>query len=341
MSIASIVSPHCIKVLPTVYDDSLSYYEVLCKLRAKINEVIETLNDYDSVIQELQEAITDIDDMQTDIASLQGDLAIVQSTLTTYGKNIDDLITAVGTNTNNITALQTKVTTIESNVETQLSTFMKKVETMISSITLDVSDDVTTLAYKINQVKENLYAKIDSLIKRMDSLDTSVLNSWWQELGRLNQDEHAKKTYYDLADNCLNATEYAKLGYTADEYSEFALQARIYARYGKQKLHWFWVYSPSRGYKQETSNVLTSILNGIWSTITAKNYSNQGMTAKEYSDLGMTAFEYYRYNTTTKGLYEIDGVLQSEDYILSLDENGILECTNGQLSYEDGKIFIE
>lgn len=29
------------KVLPLVYDDSLSYYEVLCKVRDKLNELIE------------------------------------------------------------------------------------------------------------------------------------------------------------------------------------------------------------------------------------------------------------------------------------------------------------
>ena len=32
----------CNKVLPLVYDDSLSYYEVLCKVVAKINEIIDT-----------------------------------------------------------------------------------------------------------------------------------------------------------------------------------------------------------------------------------------------------------------------------------------------------------
>lgn len=34
----------CYKVLPLVYDDSLSYYEVLCKLVAKVNEVISVTN---------------------------------------------------------------------------------------------------------------------------------------------------------------------------------------------------------------------------------------------------------------------------------------------------------
>ena len=33
------------KVLPAVYDDSLSYYEQLCRIKYKLNEVIKNLND--------------------------------------------------------------------------------------------------------------------------------------------------------------------------------------------------------------------------------------------------------------------------------------------------------
>ena len=33
------------KILPLVYDDSLSYYEVLRKMRAKINEIIDYVQD--------------------------------------------------------------------------------------------------------------------------------------------------------------------------------------------------------------------------------------------------------------------------------------------------------
>lgn len=35
----------CNKILPLVYDDSLSYYEVLCKVVAKLNELISDVND--------------------------------------------------------------------------------------------------------------------------------------------------------------------------------------------------------------------------------------------------------------------------------------------------------
>ena len=42
----------CHKILPLVYEDSLSYYEVLCKVTAKLNEIIETTNNIDVIIDE-------------------------------------------------------------------------------------------------------------------------------------------------------------------------------------------------------------------------------------------------------------------------------------------------
>lgn len=34
----------CQKILPLAYDDSLSYYENLCKLTSKMNEIIDDIN---------------------------------------------------------------------------------------------------------------------------------------------------------------------------------------------------------------------------------------------------------------------------------------------------------
>lgn len=45
---------YCQHVLPLVYDQSLSYYEVLCKLQAKLNEVIKTQNDLQDSFVSLQ-----------------------------------------------------------------------------------------------------------------------------------------------------------------------------------------------------------------------------------------------------------------------------------------------
>lgn len=50
----------CFKVLPLVYDDSLSYYEVLCKVVEKLNEVIKAYEELPEYLEEIRAAIAKI-----------------------------------------------------------------------------------------------------------------------------------------------------------------------------------------------------------------------------------------------------------------------------------------
>lgn len=50
----------CQKVLPLVYDDSLSYYEVLCKVAKKLNEVIESANTSNENVELLRTAYAEL-----------------------------------------------------------------------------------------------------------------------------------------------------------------------------------------------------------------------------------------------------------------------------------------
>ena len=52
----------CFKVLPLVYDDSLSYYEVLGKLRNKIDEMIKSMSELDDTVASMQQAIAKIEE---------------------------------------------------------------------------------------------------------------------------------------------------------------------------------------------------------------------------------------------------------------------------------------
>lgn len=62
----------CQKVLPLVYDDSLSYYEVLCKVVQYINNIIDSENDVIKYVDELKaelKVVQDwIDNFNTDYA---------------------------------------------------------------------------------------------------------------------------------------------------------------------------------------------------------------------------------------------------------------------------------
>ena len=81
----------CQKVMPAVLDDSLSFYEVLCKLTAKLNAAIETINGHSELITTMQ---SEIDALQTLTAQ--------------HTQQIADLTKKVQTNANNITAINTR-----------------------------------------------------------------------------------------------------------------------------------------------------------------------------------------------------------------------------------------
>lgn len=52
----------CYKVLPLVYDDSLSYYEVLCKVVDYINNIIGNLKEQSEEIDKLQTEMKEVQD---------------------------------------------------------------------------------------------------------------------------------------------------------------------------------------------------------------------------------------------------------------------------------------
>lgn len=81
----------CQKVMPAVLDDSLSFYEVLCKLTAKLNDAIETINGHSELITTMQ---SEIDALQTLTAQ--------------HTQQIADLTKKVQKNADNITAINTR-----------------------------------------------------------------------------------------------------------------------------------------------------------------------------------------------------------------------------------------
>lgn len=46
----------CPKVLPTTYDDALSYYEVLCKVVDALNQTIDLVNTLEKEVEDLKNA---------------------------------------------------------------------------------------------------------------------------------------------------------------------------------------------------------------------------------------------------------------------------------------------
>lgn len=81
----------CQKAMPAVLDNSLSFYEVLCKLTAKLNDAIETINGHSELI-----------------TTMQSEIAALQTLTAQHTQQIADLTKKVQANANNITAINTR-----------------------------------------------------------------------------------------------------------------------------------------------------------------------------------------------------------------------------------------
>lgn len=85
----------CNKILPLVYDDSLSYYETLCKISDKLNEVINDVNGIPEYISELlsEEKLKEI--LSTLLNQLEEQIASANeedSKTATADRNVGDMV---------------------------------------------------------------------------------------------------------------------------------------------------------------------------------------------------------------------------------------------------------
>lgn len=83
----------CYKVLPLVYDDSLSYYEVLCKIVDYINNMIEEDKSY---VEDIEELKAEMKEVQTWIDNF--DTTFIEELVQDYiGKVIKNVVFGIST----------------------------------------------------------------------------------------------------------------------------------------------------------------------------------------------------------------------------------------------------
>lgn len=258
----------------------------------RIKEFGATLDSYKEVAEELEEALKQLPNYEARITALESLTDGLDSKLLVINNSINGLISEDSSLQNQIDALKREFDLFDANFEA----VYKYIDSQIAVVNSDVDAKLDAFRYSISYDLIKLQKEVDSLRKIIEQLDTSVLNPWHPELGRVSQDRNQKLIYNDLADECLTAEEYCSLGLSASDYASYDLTAIKYAEFGKKKLHFYWVYAPVEGFRQEISNVLTSIINNVFNTITADVYASLDMTADDYLALDLTASGYQKYN---------------------------------------------
>lgn len=117
------ISFWCQKVIPLVFDDSLSYYEAVCKFMQKLNEVISALNNNALCIDELQDKYIIL---QKNFDALEEKWEEFKTDITTRQENFETTIN------NEFTSFKTYVENYLDNID--VASFVNtKIDEMIAS----------------------------------------------------------------------------------------------------------------------------------------------------------------------------------------------------------------
>ena len=164
---------HCHKILPLVYDESLSYYETLCKLAELCNETIDVVNTLNDNNEDMNNRIIDInnrlitieseiDDFEAKIdAEIDGKLAQVDIKLAEVDAKVDDALAQLA---NAEGALQIYI-------DRELSALESELKAIINQQLADIQRQLDEYEYSTNIYID---AKLQTIIDRIPEI-TSVI----------------------------------------------------------------------------------------------------------------------------------------------------------------------
>ena len=277
----------------------------------KISEFEATFNSWADTIENLQEALEDIEDWEGRISTLENEYNSMLS-------NLNDISAALDTLSNlhnsDITRLQAEIDSINNELQhidvDAIYAYINNRNNMIQS---DYNNKFYLAYVTMYDLFNNLADRVIALAELVSKIDTTAFNPWPRDLNTKSLQQNLNYAYADLADNVPTAEQYSEAGLTADDYSTFNLFAKDYSLFGNFKLHLDFIYSPVYGFKQNISNVLTSIINYIKGTISADDYTALDLSADDYTALDLSALDYYSFNSQyeTLGLGG-DGITASQ-----------------------------
>ena len=172
----------CQKVLPAVYDQSLSYYEVLCKLAAFLNKMVEELEKMQDNIDALHKAYKDLQDwVNAEIARFEAHME----------QHFDDLTQELwnrfeeyknNTNTTLQQWFNNYATNTTNNLNKKFNDFVNnantRIEQMFNTYTSSTNNEFNTwktdFTNQYNQWKDEVNGQISSINSNISSLTTRV-----------------------------------------------------------------------------------------------------------------------------------------------------------------------
>ena len=208
----------CHKILPLVYDESLSYYEVLCKVANKLNENIEATNQLEDNVTYLNDRVTDLTTrvnlVVTEVNTFEADVTnrfntLEQDIVSTVDRKMGEVDGKLAEMDNKINQLDNTVEALSQYIEQSIRDMTAHVETLINESVKELND-------KFDKAKDEdriyIYNQLKTAIKELPNI-TSIMVT--------NPTTHTISTIQEAIDDIFVNTRYYAL--TCDEYNSLKL----------------------------------------------------------------------------------------------------------------------
>ena len=295
------IFPRCQKILPLVYDDSLSYYEVLCKLSQKTNVLIDDINAF----------LDWANQHESDYEALVNRVSSLEREMVQYKKDVNKMFADLKSDINKQFDAESK------KIDAQLARFEKELDDSLKAIRREFADlerrnekkmsemrgeihralmDMNNLILANNQfVFDYVEDKLDYFIEHFPEIvDLPVYNPVKGETTGL---QDAINDMYEFARFYgLTALQYDNMGYTASEYDAKELTALEYDQQSYILLEYpdtnWYMISPFTGQYTKVKEVVMNLASFHMDGLSATEYDALELTAEEYDAKNITAFDY-------------------------------------------------
>lgn len=149
---------YCTKIVPLVYDDTLSYMEFLNKLMVKLNEVINYANQINANVEDLKEVVDRIAELVNGF----------DSRITANENNIADLQTATEAINTAIENINNTITTMQGDIEANTAA----IEDLAESVESEIATAIVPLTNTVN----NLTNQVSSNTTRIETLENAAFD---------------------------------------------------------------------------------------------------------------------------------------------------------------------
>lgn len=319
------------KVLPAVYDESLSYLEGLAKLTYKVNETIGAVNDLNDNVDLLNDSVTDLNTRVTAVegeidgfeAEINQRIAELETSLTNrideaVSDMEEDINTKIAEVDTKLSEVDGKISDLEAYVEETISNLVREFRILINAEIERINELYLSLEEELRQY---VVDKVNEVIQNIPDLTNIYVTS--PASGKLVKVQVAVNEIFDFhLYNALTCDEFNELGLTCNELNSLTVDyiprgftVREWLHDAKKLLikilpvakieKWLEPHSLERGYLTGVKDWLYKNVDlnmGMWGwsgCFTCNELATLGKTVDEFNAYGMTCDDYMlRANTT-------------------------------------------